>query len=172
MPLRAEGRVFYKIRFKIIVILLLTLSGYSISLAQSPLCSSGPTMFGYEYISSVTINGSTAQGATGYSGPGYFDQTASSLTTLTAGNTYNVSVTVNTNGAYQEYVKIWIDYNGNGDLQDAGELVFDQNYTFTGTQVYSGTVTIPTTAFNGPVYIRTILVYSSSPTICGSYDYG
>ncbi|MBS1529078.1 MAG: hypothetical protein JSU01_02120, partial [Bacteroidetes bacterium] len=129
-------------------------------------------MFGYEYVSSVTINGSTAQGATGYSGPGYFDHTSSSLTTLTAGNTYNVSVTVNTNGAYQEYVKIWIDYNGNGDLQDAGELVFDQNYTFTGTHVYSGTVTIPTTAFNGPVYIRTILVYSSSPTICGSYDYG
>ncbi|HVW15493.1 MAG TPA: Ig-like domain-containing protein, partial [Mucilaginibacter sp.] len=172
MPLRAEGRFFYKTHFKIILILLLTLGGYAISHAQSPLCSSGPTMFGYEYVSSVTINGSTVQGATGYSGPGYFDQTGSSLTTLTAGNTYNVSVTVNTNGAYQEYVKIWIDYNGNGDLQDAGELVFDQNYTFTGTQVYSGTVTIPTTAFNGPVYIRTILVYSSSPTICGSYDYG
>ena len=31
--------------------------------AQSPLCSSYPNNFGYEYVSSITINGQTYQGA-------------------------------------------------------------------------------------------------------------
>lgn len=34
--------------------------------AASPLCSSSPTTFGYEYVSSVTINGVTKAGNTGF----------------------------------------------------------------------------------------------------------
>jgi gliding motility-associated-like protein len=144
--------------------------------AQSPLCSSSPSTFCCEYVSSVTINGITRAGApdaTGFtSGPGYFDYTGSSITNLTAGQTYPVSVTVRTNSSYQEYVKIWFDFNGNGVLSDAGELVFNQVNTFNGTYVYSGNVTVPSTAFNGEVYIRVVMVYANSPALCGSYAYG
>ena len=144
--------------------------------AQSPLCSSYPTTFCCEYVSSVTINGITRAGApdaTGFtSGPGYFDYTGELLTSFVAGNTYPVSVTVKTNSNYQEFVKIWFDFNGNGNLNDAGELVFDQVNTFNGTLVYSGNITVPTTAFNGNVYIRVVMVYANSPALCGTYSYG
>jgi hypothetical protein len=89
-----------------------------------------------------------------------------------AGNTYPVSVTVQAASTYLEYVKVWFDFNGNGNLQDAGELVMDQNFTFVGTHVYTGNVTIPTTAYNGNVYIRVIMVYSQVPQLCGNYTYG
>ena len=144
--------------------------------AQSPLCESYPTTFCCEYVSSVTINGVTRNGApdgTGFtSGPGYFDYTGSILTSLVAGNTYPVSVTVKTNSSYQEFVKIWFDFNGNGVLSDAGELVFDQVNTFNGTLEYTGNVTVPSTAFNGDVYIRVVMVYANSPALCGTYSYG
>ena len=145
-------------------------------IAQSPLCESYPTMFCCEYVSEVELNGVKRAGApdaTGFSsGPGYFDYTGSSLTTLTAGNTYPVSVTVKTNSSYQEFVKIWFDFNGNGVLNDPGELVFDQVNTFNGTYVYSGNITVPTNAFNGDVYIRVVMVFSNSPALCGTYGYG
>jgi gliding motility-associated-like protein len=144
--------------------------------AQSPLCSSYPTLFCCEYVSSVTINGVTMNGApdaTGFSsGPGYFDYTGSSMTSMVAGNTYPVSVTVKTNSIYEEYVKIWFDFNGNGTLADDGELVFNQVNSFYGTYTYSGNVTIPSTAFNGDIYIRVVMVYANSPALCGSYSYG
>src|SRR4029078_6406379 len=79
--------------------------------AQSPLCPSAPTQFCCEYISDVNINGNITVGDTGFTGPGYFDYTANSLGTLTAGNTYPVSITVTTNSTYQEFVKIWFDFN-------------------------------------------------------------
>ena len=91
---------------------------------------------------------------------------------MTAGQTYPVSVTVKTNSGYLEYVKIWFDFNGNGVLSDAGEMVFDQNQYFNGTATYSGNITVPTTAFNGDIYIRVMMVYNANPVLCGSYSYG
>jgi hypothetical protein len=100
------------------------------------------------------------------------DYTSELLTAFVAGNNYPVSVTVKTNSSYQEFVKIWFDFNGNGNLSDAGELVFDQVNTFNGEYTYSGNVTVPTTAFNGEVYIRVVMVYANSPALCGTYSYG
>jgi gliding motility-associated-like protein len=166
-----------KIKMKKHLLILILMVGILLNLnAQSPLCTSYPTTFCCEYVSSVAINGVSRAGApdaTGFtSGPGYFDYTASSITSLTAGQTYPVLVTVKTNSSYQEYVKIWFDFNGNGVLTDPGELVFNQVNTFNGTYVYSGNVTVPSTAFNGDVYIRVVMVYANSPALCGTYSYG
>ncbi|GAB4094174.1 HYR domain-containing protein [Flaviaesturariibacter terrae] len=143
-------------------------------LAQSNLCASSATTFCCEYVSSVSINGVVKNTAnTSYSsGPGYQDFSGTSITNLVAGSTYPVSVTVQAASTYLEYVKIWMDFNGNGNLQDAGELVMDQNATFVGTYVYNGNITVPTTAYNGPIYMRVIMVYSNVPQLCGSYTYG
>lgn len=139
--------------------------------AQVALCPSSPTSFGYEYVSSVTINGVTSNGATGFTGPGYFDYTGSSLTSLTAGNTYPVSVTVNTSGPYQEFVKIWFDFNKNGNLSDSGELVFDQNNSFNGTYTYTGNITVPSSATAGAVYFRVLMTFRESQA-CEDYGFG
>jgi gliding motility-associated-like protein len=156
-------------------LLVLLFSGiFSQIQAQSPLCPSAPVSFGFEYISEVSINGIVSSGAKGFDDEnnGFIDYTGSNLTTLIAGNTYPISVTVVTNNVYSEYVKAWFDFNGNGILADAGELVFDQNKTFKGTYTYSGTITVPSTVFNNDIYLRVMLTYYSSPLLCGSYEFG
>lgn len=148
---------------------------------QSPLCSSYPTSFCCEYVSSITINGRSYSGSTGFTsgsggtGPnGYYDYADSSnaVPTITAGQQINISYTAVTSSTYREYFKLWIDFNGNGNLSDPGELVHSVDYTWNGTRNVSATFTVPTTVYNGTVYMRFIMVFSNSPSLCGAYSYG
>jgi hypothetical protein len=147
---------------------------------QSPLCASRPTNFCCEYVSSVTINGKTFSGSKGFSSTsggnpaGYYDYTYTkdTIPTIKAGQSISISYTAVTNGNYMEYFKLWIDFNGNGILTDAGELVHQQNQSWSGTRTMTATFTVPTTVFNGEVYMRFVMQYSGSPTICGTYPYG
>ena len=158
---------------KITYTLLLLVGGISVSYSQSPLCPSKATNFCCEYVAGITINGQTYAGNTGFTGPGYYDYTSTPVPTLQAGQSIDISYTARTNGNYNQYFKLWIDFNGNGNLNDAGELVFSSNGVIPNTtQTFNKTFTVPTTVFNGEVYMRFIMVYSSSPTLCGNYSYG
>lgn len=147
---------------------------------QSPLCASRPTSFCCEYVSSVTINGKTFKGSTGFSSSsggspaGYYDYTYTKDTVprIKAGQSITISYTAVTNGNYMEYFKLWIDFNGNGALTDAGELVHSTNVSWLGTKTISATFTVPTSVYNGDVYMRFVMQYSGSPVICGTYPYG
>jgi hypothetical protein len=147
---------------------------------QSPLCASRPTSFCCEYVSSVTINGKTYKGSTGFSSgsggspAGYYDYTYTKDTvpSIKAGQSISISYTGVTNGNYMEYFKLWIDFNGNGVLTDAGELVHAQNQSWLGTRTMTATFTVPTSVYNGEVYMRFVMQYSGSPVICGTYPYG
>ena len=151
-----------------------------VSFAQSPLCVSRPTTFCCEYVSSVTINGKQFNGSTGFAATsggnpaGYYDYTAAihTIPTITAGQQISIQYTAVTNGNYMEYFKLWIDFNGNGILTDAGELVHSYNTAWTGNKTVTSTFIVPTTVFNGQVYMRFIMQYSGSPVICGTYPYG
>lgn len=162
----------HKVFFKIFVIINLLVALSQTGFAQSPLCESKPTMFGYEYITSVNINGEVRTGNTGYAGPGYIDYTNTNITNLVAGQTYPISITVQTNTTWHEYVKVWFDFNGNLNLEDAGELVFNQDASWDGLYTFSGTITVPADAYNGDVYVRINMVYSVIPQLCGLYGYG
>lgn len=148
--------------------------------AQSPLCASRPTTFCCEYVSSVTINGKTFAGSNGFastsggSPAGYYDYTYTkdTIPRIKAGQSINISYTAVTNGNYMEYFKLWIDFNGNGVLTDAGELVHSYNVSWLGTKTITATFTVPTSVYNGEVYMRFVMQYSGSPTICGTYPYG
>lgn len=147
--------------------------------AQSPLCSSYPTSFCCEYVSSVTINGITFAGSNGYAatsggtGPnGYYDYTNQLIPTITAGQNISISYTAQTNSNYMEYFKLWVDFNGNGVLSDAGEQVYAYNVSWAGTKTVTATFQVPTTVFNGQVYMRFMMVYANVPALCGSYAYG
>lgn len=147
---------------------------------QSPLCASRPTNFCCEYVSSVTINGKTFKGSTGFSSSsggspaGYYDYTYTKDTVprIKAGQSITINYTAVTNGNYMEYFKLWIDFNGNGVLTDAGELVHSTNVSWLGTKTISATFTVPTSVYNGDVYMRFVMQYSGSPVICGTYPYG
>jgi hypothetical protein len=141
--------------------------------AQSPLCSSTATSFCCEYVASITINGQTYQGNTGFSGPGYYDYTGTPVPNINAGDQITISYTARTNGPYRQYFKFWFDFNGNGVLTDPGELVHDYNETISSTtKTFNHTFIVPTSVYNGEVYMRFIMQYSGSPTICGNYPYG
>jgi len=141
--------------------------------AQSQLCPSTSTNFCCEYVASITINGQTYQGNTGFSGPGFYDYTGTPVPNIKAGDQISISYTVTTNGPYRQYFKFWFDFNGNGDLSDAGELVHSYDETISNTtKTFNNTFTVPTSVFNGEVYMRFIMVFSNSPTLCGNYAYG
>jgi uncharacterized repeat protein (TIGR02543 family) len=164
---------------KYLLLIIFLFLGFSIS-AQSTLCASAPQQFCCEYVESVSINGVNFTGSNGYTAssggtngiPGYYDYTGTSIPIFAAGTTIPFSCVVKTNNTYKEYVKLWIDFNNNGNLEDPGELVYDQNYTFNGTQTYSANITVPLTAFNGPVRMRLIMVFNAVPVLCGPYAYG
>jgi len=139
-------------------------------------------------VSSVTINGKTFAGSTGFSNTsstgfsntsggspaGYYDYTYTKDTVprIKAGQSISISYTGVTNGNYMEYFKLWIDFNGNGVLTDAGELVHSSNYSWLGTKTITSTFIVPTSVYNGEVYMRFVMQYSGSPVICGTYPYG
>ena len=144
----------------------------SIVKAQSPLCPSSAGSFGYERLNSININGQNYIVNTGWTGPGYIDHTNTLVPTINAGDVITLNFQAQTRGNYRQYFKLWIDYNGNGNLNDSGELVHSSNSTWNGTRNFNKTFTVPQTVFNGEVYMRFMMVYSSSPNLCGNYSYG
>jgi len=80
-----------------LLIILLALLGVK-SYAQTTLCASSATTFGYEYMASITINGQYYQGNTGYSGPGYYNYTGTPIPTINAGQNISISFTAQTKG--------------------------------------------------------------------------
>lgn len=160
----------------VIILFFFTATAYS----QSPLCASRPTNFCCEYVSGVTINGKSFKGSTGFtagsggSPAGYYDYTSTkdTIPRIKAGQSISISYTGVTNGNYMQYFKLWIDFNGNGLLTDAGELVHAQNQSWAGTRTMTATFVVPTSVYNGEVYMRFVMQFSGSPVICGTYSYG
>ena len=120
-----------------------------------------------EYIQKVvlgTINNSS--GATN----GYQDFT--SITTDLKQNSSNtISITPKWTGTvYKEGYTVWIDYNQDSDFADSGEQVWVKSAS-TDSSV-SGTFTVPSTAKLGATRMRVAMRYNTTPSSCGSFDYG
>lgn len=130
-------------------------------------CTSKGNSVSDEYISNVKLNtiNNTSTGGTGYS-----NFTAIS-TNLTKGSAYTITVTPTwTGSAYAEGYAVWIDYNGDLDFSDAGELVWSKAAS-TATPA-TGTFTPPTTAITGAVRMRVSMKYNGIPTACETFPYG
>lgn len=130
-------------------------------------CTSKGNSVSDEYIGKVqlgTIN-NTSTGGTGYT-----DFTSIS-TSLTKGTAYTITVTPTwTGSAYSEGYAVWIDYNGDGDFADTGELVWSK--TASTTTPVTGTFTPPTTAITGTTRMRVSMKYNAMPTSCEAFSYG
>ncbi|MCP5108940.1 MAG: PKD domain-containing protein [bacterium] len=126
-------------------------------------CDSQGNNYNYEYIGNVTV--ADLDNTSG--GSNYTDFT--SLTAnLTAGASANVSLTpVFPSTTYTEYWKIWIDYNIDGDFEDAGEEVFSDVSTTTVT----GSFTVPAGA-EGITRMRVSMKWNAAPTPCEAFSYG
>lgn len=140
-----------------------TLAGTSVSY-----CTASATNTADERIGNVsfgTIN-NTSTGAAGY------EDFTSVSTNVTRGNVYTISVTPTwTSTKYSEAYAVYIDYNGDGDFADSGELAWSKAGSTTSPA--TGSITIPATATLGTTRMRVMMKYSSAPTSsCGSYTYG
>lgn len=129
---------------------------------QVTYCASKGTRVTYEWIDYVAFGGMT--NATGANG-GYGDFTATKIANVSRGATSQLVVSAGFRStAYNEYFKIWIDYNGDGDFNDAGEEVASGNGTQTGNR--TANVTIPAGAKLGQTRMRVSMKYNSAPTSC------
>jgi len=140
-----------------------TLTGVAVSY-----CSATATNTADEKIGNVTF-GNINNTSTGMAG---FEDFTAISTTVTKGTAYNISITpVWTSTKYNEAYAVYIDYNGDGDFADSGELAWSKAGSTTSPA--TGSITIPSTATVGSTRMRVMMKYSSLPTSsCGSYTYG
>jgi hypothetical protein len=129
-------------------------------------CSSTGTNTSFEWIAKVqfgTINNTTGSNA------GYGNFT--SLTTnLTKGTANTLSLTPGfASTAYSEYFNVYIDYNGDLDFLDAGELVYSSPAT---TGLVSFSITIPNTAITGTTRMRVMMKDATITGPCEVFTYG
>ena len=71
---------------------------------------------------------------------------------------------------YEEYFKIWVDLNQDGDFQDEGENVFDSKGASVGEA--TGSLVVPVGSRSGQTRMRVSMRYSTAPPICGRFSYG
>ncbi len=87
---------------------------------------------------------------------------------LTFGGTYNVTVARQTN-ANKVNRKVWIDWNIDGDFDDAGEMVLNEGTTSNKTVMGSFTVPDLAKSFEGTTRMRVGISYNNDPNVpCGA----
>ncbi len=132
-------------------------------------CPSYGTEFTEEWISNFSLN--TLNNTSNADGYKFF----SSLSTLLdVGGSYPISVTpgfASTN--YDEYFKVYIDYNQDGDFNDESELVWDAGVT----QIQkTSTITVPLNAKPGNTRLRVVMEYTGlgtpPPVACDTIIFG
>ncbi|NOQ23957.1 MAG: T9SS type A sorting domain-containing protein [Bacteroidales bacterium] len=129
-------------------------------------CTSIGENFSYEWTAGVTIGSFTNTSA----GAGYTDFTSKTVN-MTAGTDYAVSLTPGfASTAYNEYWKIWVDLNKDGDFDDANELIFDAGAI--SNTVVTGTATIPAGTSSKSTRMRVSMKYNAAQTACETFSYG
>ena len=131
-------------------------------------CSSSANSTSDERIANVKF-ANINQASTGTTG---YENFTSSIGNVVKGNTYSITITPYWSlYKFSEAYAVYIDYNGDGDFIDAGELAWSK--TGSTTSPVSGNITIPTSTLTGDTRMRLIMRYNSLPaSSCGAFDYG
>ena len=74
-------------------------------------------------------------------------------------------------GTYEEYWRIWVDLNFDGDFDDAGEQLFDSGYA--SDEPITGTLSLPKSARTGVnLRMRIGMRWNEGASACGTIDWG
>jgi len=88
---------------------------------------------------------------------------------LISGSSNNITLTPHFTGKEQrEFWRIWIDYNSDGDFEDAGEQVFVANNK---KSAVTGIINIPSDA-SGQTRMRITMKNSNAPSSCETFSNG
>jgi gliding motility-associated-like protein len=119
-----------------------------------------------EWISKVAF-GSIDHSSTNESG--HADYTNIS-TVVAKGVTYPINIKVSNNSVYVEHVKVYFDWDRDYIFETT---LYLGSAKFTGTNVFSGEITIPVTAKNGCSMMRVFMQYAQQPSgACSSLGDG
>lgn len=139
----------------------------SFTTTSCELCPSNGTT---TYETSVTlvnfkdINNATAKTA------GYNDYT-DLFTNVAFGNSYDLTVNVNTDGNYPLGTMVWIDWNQNCSFDDPGEE-YNLGVASNGSDIPTGnspmSITIPMDAIEGSTIMRVSTEFNAYPTSCNT----
>ena len=134
--------------------------------APTGYCASNGNNTSDEYIQRVQIG--SINNATGASTGGYGDFTSLS-TNLSSSNSITITPAW-TGTVYPEAYAVFVDWNRDGDFNDAGELAYSRSAT-TATPI-TGSFNIPAGASAGATRMRVSMKYNGIPTACESFTYG
>lgn len=123
------------------------------------------------YISNVSIGGidKTTAGGDGQKN----DYTGDTDGAMSQGTSYSISFSAN-KVAWLSYLSVYIDWNDDGDWDDASETVLDHDGIPTGAGTYTytnATYTCPTIA-TGTVRMRVVNSIYNNYSACSDWDYG
>ncbi|HZX62896.1 MAG TPA: GEVED domain-containing protein [Bacteroidales bacterium] len=127
-------------------------------------CTSSGFNVSSEYIDKITLGTFSNN-----SGPnGGFGNFISDPIMVQSGSTYNFTLTPVIGKNRRENVKVWIDFNKDGDFTDAGEEVFAANGI---RGPVSGNIKI-LSGISGQTRMRISMKYNAIPTPCEHFVYG
>ncbi len=111
------------------------------------------------------------------SGKSNYSDFTSKVANVWAGQTYPVSLTTAYSYfAWDEYWRIWIDFNKDGDFTDPGEMVFSDILSApadgTATAELSGNINIPANAIAGTTRMRVSMKRGSFASPCEIMPFG
>jgi len=139
----------------------------TLDLTMEEYCTSRSTRNTFEWIKKVELEDDIDNLSNKNSG-GFGDYTSDTLVVDTSDI---VSVTL-TPGyrrrVYTEYWRIWIDWNYDGDFDDAGEKVFEQK----GKNVRTGSFTVPVNVSSEDLRMRVSMRWKRYATSCINYRNG
>jgi hypothetical protein len=139
----------------------------------TPYCSEA-YVTGVEPITSVTFGTILNTSSASLGGTAHEDYTSIS-TNVTSGGIYAISVEGNTDGSFTDYIRVFIDWNQNGDFLDAGES-FDIgkiiNSTGVDGKVATANITIPLGATVGTTRMRVSKKFNAYQSPCNTSGYG
>lgn len=139
--------------------------GVGAAFGSTDYCVSRSNNANDEWIGEVSIGSFTHS-----SGASFYSNFTSETIPLASGSTLNLLLTPTFSGSiYNEYWRIWIDYNNDGDFSDQGELAFDAG-GLNNTAV-SGSISVPA-SLTGTSRMRISMKYNAAPTACESFSYG
>lgn len=137
-------------------------------------CNAKGEVANFEWIQKVEVGQIVNESGNNF---GYTQFTEFESTVYEVGQAYNVELTPGfSDEVYDEYWRIWIDLNQDGDFNDAGEMVFDLSSPT--PDIVSGSFTLPQGALSGVTTMRVAMKYydpatdADSPQSCTTFDYG
>lgn len=136
----------------------------TVNAAPTDYCTSNSNSFATDFIDLVSINGAskTSVGST------YTFYNEPVLFTLTEGATTSIVLSPNTTNRRENW-RVWIDYNGDKDFNDAGELVFQANNKKGNA---TGSFIVPAVVSADQTRMRVSMGYGAIPPMCGSFANG